>query len=173
MKTSLRLALGAGLVLSSLLTGCKSGAGTPSSHWNIDSVDDRIVKHFTGYRGGVDGTYLEFQRRKKDALNLTIRRHFLNNNPDNPFQPEDASRFEHEAPYGPLPNPVNWFSAESIFIGAALLAWTGTFIPLPLDSIIALASPDGAHQFGQTFTGDWRGETPRPPKVSTFRVKNR
>ncbi len=173
MKTSLRFVLGAGLVLSSLLASCRSGAGNPDSHWNIDSVDNRIVKQFTGYRGSIDGTYLEYQRQKKNDLNLTLKRHFLGVNPTNPFQTADSNLTSPNAPYGPLPDPVYWFGAESVFIGAATLAWTGTFLLLPLDSLFALGSEGGMGQFASTFAGNWTGKTPTPPKTSTFKVKNR
>ena len=164
MKTSLRLALGVGL-LASLATGCASGSGNSSSHWNIDSVDNRIVKHFTGYRGKLDGRYLDYQREKKQDITLTLRRHFLGNNPENPFQVEDKARTQPVGPYGPLPNPFAWFHLEAILFAP--------IAPIPLDSVLALTSEGGLAEFGATFTGNWSGEQQAPPPPSTFEVKNR
>ena len=170
---NLRLALVAGLLLGGLASGCRTTPGDPSSHWNIDSVDDRIVKHFTGYRGGVDGTYLEYQLAKKNHVGKTLRRHFLNDNEDNPFQGQNPGATSPRRPYGPLPNPVQWFHMESIFLGGAVLAWGGSFVLLPLDSLFALTSPGGAGEFGATWTGDWSPVTENPPRPSTFRVRRR
>ncbi len=167
-----RKALAASLVLGGLLSGCRTTAGDPSSHWNVDSVDNRIVKHFTGYRGAVDGSYLEFQLQKKNDLNKTLRRHFLNNNPDNPFQTPDPSANAPRRNYGPLPNPAQWFHLESILLGGVLGGW-GSAALLPLDSLLALTSPGGLGEFGRTFIGDWGSVTASPPSPSTFEVKNR
>ncbi|HED66990.1 MAG TPA: hypothetical protein ENJ09_15720 [Planctomycetes bacterium] len=173
MTKSLRFTLGAGLLLAGLLSGCRSGAGDPSSHWNIDSVDNRIVKHFTGYRGPMDGSYLEYQDQKKRDIGKTLRRHFLNDNPDNPFEVDDPDRYEARSPYGPLPDPVHWFNVESIFMGAIASGWSGTFVPIPLDSVLALFSEGGTGEFYDSMTGDWEPITNRPPSVSSFRVKHR
>ena len=164
MKTFFRFALGAGL-LASLLTGCRTSAGNPSSHWNIDSVDNRIAKHFTGYRGPIDGRYLDYQREKKKDISLTLRRHFLGNNPTNPFQVEDESRTRPDGPYGPLPNPFFWFHVETLIFAP--------IAPIPVDSLLALTSDGGVKEFGQTFTGMWSNEQISPPAPSSFEVKNR
>ncbi len=172
MKTTLRLALGAGLVCASLLTSCRTSAGDTESHWNIDSVDNRIVKRFTGYRGAVDGAYVDFQRQKKNDISKTLRRHFLNNNPDNPFQVSDSSADAPPRPHGPLPDPLHWFHMESIFVGGMVGGW-GSMVLLPFDSLVSLFTAEGRDQFVDSVTGDWDGDLGRPPRPSTFRVKNR
>jgi len=98
MKTLLRTAVGAAaLALAAGTSGCntsvlKTDSEVPDSHWNIDSLDARIVKQFTGYKGPVEGSYWGDHRRKLIASRrLTLRRHFLNNNPYNPFEPEDPN----------------------------------------------------------------------------------
>lgn len=173
MTNPLRFALGTGLLFTGLLCGCRSGAGDPASHWNIDSVPGRITKHFTGYRGAVDGSYLDYQDQKKRDIGRTLRRHFLNDNPDNPFETADPERFDARAPYGPLPDPVHWFNVESIFMGAAAAGWSGAFVPIPLDSVLALFSDGGTGEFYDSMTGDWEPITNSPPSVKSFKVKHR
>ncbi len=157
--------------------GCRSAPGVPESHWNVDAVPQRITAHFTGYRGELDGSYREFQWRKKQDINLTLRRHFLNNNPENPLQVADPSLTAVRPPFGLLPNPVTYFHVESIVIGSFLLGWTGAFLPLPIDSLIATLSPGGLSEFGSgisdTFTGDWHGELGEPVPPSKFKVRHR
>lgn len=99
MKTLLRTAVGAAaLALAAATSGCnatpllQTDPQVQGSHWNIDSLDTRVVKQFTGYKGAVDGKYWsEYRRKQIAARRLTLRRHFLNNNPYNPFEPEDPS----------------------------------------------------------------------------------
>jgi hypothetical protein len=176
MKIPLRTALSLS-VLVCAAAGCKTMAGTPESHWNIDSVPNRITTHFTGYRGPIDGNYREFQWRKKKSIDLTMRRHFLNNNPENPLEVADPSRTEVRPPFGILPDPVHYFHVESIVIGGALLAATGTFLPIPVDSLIATFTPGGTREFSDgisdTFSGDWEGELDKPAPPSKFKVRRR
>lgn len=159
---SLALALGLGLAS----TSCRSAAGDPSSHWNADSVGPRITKHLTGYRRDVHGSYLVYQAKKKRDVNLTLRRHFLNDNPTNPFQVHDPDLYAPLAPHSPFRDPLGWFGFDGIAMGFVTLGWSGTYLPLPLDSLIALGSPGGWSQF-------WGSGGLTPPKPSTFEVKNR
>jgi hypothetical protein len=174
MKSSHRLGLGLGLVVATLLaSGCKSASGDPNSHWNVDSVDQRVVKAFTGYRGAIDGSYLDYQYEQKQKAHLTLRRHFLNSNPYNPFQPDDPSLTQPRRPFGPLPDPFSWFGAETVVWGLVALGWSGSFVPAPVDSLLVLATPEGRSEFWRSMKGDWDPDFPRPPRPSTFRVKNR
>ncbi len=173
--------LRAALFLAVLLSACKSGLPTPRSHWSpnhwtIDSVPSRMVKHLTGYRRDMDGSYIEYQWRKKKDINLTLRRHFANNNPDNPFLPDDPSRVQRRPPHSPLPDPINYFHAESIAFGLITLGWSGAFIPIPVDSLVATIAGGWGEFFGgfaDTFTGDTGEKAENPPGTSRFRVKNR
>ena len=176
MKTPFRNALCLPVLLCAA-AACRTMAGTPESHWNIDSVPNRMATHFTGYRGPIDGNYRDFQWRKKKSIDRTLRRHFLSNNPENPLQVAEPSRNEVRPPFGILPDPVHYFHVESIVIGGAIAAATGTFIPLPIDSLIATFSPGGPEEFrdgvSDTFSGDWRGERGKPPSPSKFKVRRR
>ena len=165
---SLRAAL---LVALPLLASCKTGTSTNGEHWAVDSVPSRMVKHFTGYRSDIDGRYVDFQYQKKEHINVTLRRHFLNNSPDDPFEPNDASQTERRPAHSPAPDPLAYFHAESIFIGFGLLGLTGAFIPVPVDSLIATFLPGGGSEFARGFEGGGSAKT--PPSVGSFRVKNR
>jgi outer membrane biogenesis lipoprotein LolB len=76
-----KLLAGLGSVL--LLAACQASPGQESNHWNIESLAPRTAKAFLGYRRDLDGTYREFQWRQKQDINLTLRRHFLNDSPTN------------------------------------------------------------------------------------------
>ncbi len=177
MKSPFCRSFGPALVLAALAAaGCRSAPGDPNSHWNVDAVPQRVTKHFTGYRGPLDGSYVDYQMRKKMEIDLTLRRHFLNHNPLNPFQVEDPSVTQRRPPFGILPDPLHYFHLEAIAWGTVLLVWTGTFIPIPVDSLIATFTADGWEEFGDsfsdTFTGD-EDERVKPPPPRKFKVKNR
>lgn len=165
---TLRAAL---LLALSLLVACKTGASTNGEHWVVDSVPARMVKHFTGFRTDTAGRYVDYQYQKKKHINLTLRRHFLLNSPDDPFEASDPSQTNRRRAHSPAPDPLYYFHAESMFIGAALLGITGAFIPVPVDSVIASFLPGGGSEFVRGFTGGGSAKT--PPTVGNFRVKNR
>jgi hypothetical protein len=168
------------LAVPLFLLGCRSGhhGSYFGEHWGVGSVGQRISKHFTGYRPDVDESYIDYQYGKKKDINLTLRRHFANNNPDNPFQAEDPSRVQQRPPHSLLPDPVYYLHVESLAFGLVTLGWSGAFIPIPVDSLIATTTTgagwaelwDGV---ANTFTGDTGSELASPPGTSKFKVKNR
>jgi len=159
------------LIALPLFAACKTGSSYNGEHWAVDSVPQRVVKHFTGYRSDLDGRYVDFQYGKKEHINSTLRRHFLNNSPDNPFEPNDPSQTKRRPAHSPAPDPLYYFHAESIFLGFGLLGLTGAFIPIPLDSVIASFAPGGGSEFARGFEGGDSAKS--PPSVGKFRVKNR
>ena len=97
MKTS-HLAAAAALALTSLLT---TGCTTPSmerNHWEFDSVGPRVTHQFLGYQASEDGRYWERLRYDASGVGLTLRRHFLNDDPTNPMQPRSGKRTERPQP---------------------------------------------------------------------------
>jgi len=164
-------------LLGLALVSCQSGLPTATeqwntNHWSADSVPQRMVQHFTGYRRDLDGKYIDFQYRKKKDINLTLRRAFLGNSADNPFEPYDASLSERRPPHSLAPDPLYYFHAEGIVIGCVMLGITGGFIPIPVDSLIATFGPGGWTEFKQGFTEGADAEPESPPQPSKFRVKN-
>ncbi|MCA9001978.1 MAG: hypothetical protein KDB61_08650 [Planctomycetes bacterium] len=150
-----RLILAASLALGS--TSCymtKSGydftaAGqNVDSHWTVQSTFPRMGRFFLGYDSQRDGTYKDFAYARKQSVELTLRRHFLNHNPDNPNHAEVASRFEPRPNNSILPNPLRYFHVESVLLGAALTPVTGgVLIPIPLDSLIGTFEVGGVAEF--------------------------
>jgi len=174
MKTLFRNLASATLVASVVLsTGCTTAPNDTRSSWNIDSVDDRIVKAFTGYRGPIDGSYVDYQAEQKRDISQTLTRHFLNHNGENPLQAYSPRAVEEHRPHSILPNPVSWFHAESIFFGGILTMTSGAFIPIPVDSLLALGSSQGRSEFveGVRFW-DRKSGHELPPSPETFQVKN-
>ena len=134
-----------------------TGAGQNiDSHWRHDSVAPRIGRFFLGYDSQRDGTYKDFQHDRKQSIELTLRRHLLNHNPDNPNHAEVASRFEPRPNHSVWPNPLRYFHVESLVIGAALLPITGgVLFPIPLDSLLGTFEEGGvAEFFGQSLSTD-------------------
>jgi hypothetical protein len=121
-----------------LLPACTSTQTSTTDHWNVDSIGPRVGRAFLGYDREKDGdSYLDFQWRRKVDASLTVRRHFFNQNPENPFQPEVKNY--------PRPRPENSLLPEP---------WTYFDFTL-LDGPIATFSPGGFDEFwagvGTTF----------------------
>jgi hypothetical protein len=171
------LTVATGLAALALAAGCRTAPNAENSHWNIQSLQPRITRQIFGYRRDLDGSFREQQWQAKQDINLTLRRHFLNNNPENPFGPEDPSYGAPRPPHSLAPNPLAYMHLESLAFGAMFLVAYGTFIPIPFGSVIASLTPGGPSEFAEgftnTFSGSWRGNVERPPPVSEFRVRNR
>lgn len=140
----------------SLAASCASSGQYTDSHWSQHSVTPRISRFFLGYDAEDDGSYRDFQWRRKQDINLFLRRYFLNHNPNNPHQPPvkvAAKRPNHSL----LPNPIRYIHLEGVLLGAAV------GFPFPLDSILGTLEPGGIKEFG-----DGVGETFSPlGKVTT------
>jgi hypothetical protein len=79
---------------------CTSNHPASHNHWSLHSVGPRMSRAFLGYDSDRDGnSYLDFQWERKQDVNRTLRRHFLNDNPENPFR--------SGPPEEPAPRPVN------------------------------------------------------------------
>lgn len=173
--SSRRLALLALLPLAAtpFLGACQTGQPIESGHhWTVESLPDRMMKHFTGYRAEKDGSFRDFQYRKKKDINVTLRRHFANSSADNPFEANDASQTKRRPPHSLAPDPLYYFHAESVFMGLASLGLNGSFVPVPVESLLATVF-GGWSEFGRGFTQGADGNATNPPGVSKFRVKNR
>lgn len=171
MKLKL-LALFAG---SALLTACASNEPA-ENHWNLQTLGPRMSKHFLGYRADIDGDYRTHQWKQKKDINLTLRRHFLNNNPENPFQAPDPNRLER-GPHSILPDPLYYFHLEAIVMGAITYGAFGFPIPIPVGSVIASFQDGGGSEFvqglGAPFSGSYSGPIGEPDSPKKFKVRNR
>ncbi len=171
MKLSVRTIALIALALP-LFASCKSTGG--GQHWKVDSLAPRMVHHVMGYDVDRGESYTSFSKRNRQHINLTIRRHLLNENPNNPFV-YDESWFPwilDEQNLSPLPNPVFYFHLESLVTAAAFYGNGGPFAIFPL-SVLALFEEEGRAEFlsGLPFVDAQRARTePRP--TSEFRVKN-
>jgi hypothetical protein len=149
----------AGAALLAIGTGCQAGAPYIDDHWNFKSVPPRMARHILGYDAGRDGEYRDFQWQRKKDINLTLRRHILNDNPENPFQEYDPSLYEGRPVHSILPNPVMYIHLEGLFVGWALTAvGSGAFIPIPIDSLIGTFEPGGGEEFMRGIDASFSGE---------------
>ncbi len=129
-----------------MAVSCRSNGQTLNDHWSQRSVAPRVSRFFLGYDAERDGDYRDFQWKRKQDINLTIRRHLLNHNPDNPHQPPDEGRYQPRPPHSILPNPINYIHVEGLLLGFALMG-AGGFFPLPIDSILGTLEPGGTEEF--------------------------
>lgn len=167
------------LALAAAAAGLGSCASEPQAydnHWNIGSLGPRLAYHGLSYNPVLADSYRDHQWQEKQDINLTLRRHFLNNNPENPFQPEDTSLNDPRPPHSVLPDPIGYFHLESIFFGVGFLALTGAFIPIPVGSVLGTLEEGGGEEFSegirQTASGNFRGTLADPAEPGEFRVRS-
>ena len=141
------LLLGAATLLG--FASCQSQAAHEHDHWTGYSVGPSLSRAFLSYDPEKDGLYRDFAWRKKKDIEMTLRRHFFNHNPDNPFEPYDPSVYDPRPPNSLLPAPYRYIHLEGLVLGAATLALSDTFYPLPLDSIIGTFEDGGSEEFMQ------------------------
>jgi len=139
--------LGIGAALLAGLTGCASQAQHARDHWTANSVGPSLSRHFLGYDAESDGNYTDFQWRKKKSIELTLRRHLFNENPDNPFEPYDPDVYAPRPVHSLLPAPQRYIHIEGLVFGAIAMSGGGAFIPVPIDSLIGTAEEGGAEEF--------------------------
>lgn len=148
-----RLLLGA--VFLALAASCQTQGSKAHDHWTEDSVGSSMARAFLTYDSETDGPYREFQWRKKQSINLTVRRHLFNHNPDNPFQAEDPTYYDGRPTHSLLPRFWDYIHVEGVALGAIAFGAGGVFVPIPVDSIMGTFDKGGDQEFmegiGQTF----------------------
>jgi hypothetical protein len=136
-----------------------------------------MAKAGLGYDAERDGSYRAFQWRQKRDINLTLRRHFLNSNPANPFQVDDPDYVGQRPLHSVLPNPIDYFHLESLTTGVGLLAWSGAFLPIPIGSVLGTIEKGGWKEFKDgirtTIDGNYRARLDQPPAPEEFRIRSK
>lgn len=143
----IHLCLGAAVLFG--LGACESQAAYQHDHWTGYSVGPSMSRALLSYNPEKDGHYIDFQWRKKKDIEMTLRRHFFNHNPDNPFEYYDPSVYAPRPNQSLLPAPWTYIHVEGLVFGAATLALSPVFYPIPVDSIIG--SFDDADRGGSEF----------------------
>jgi hypothetical protein len=72
------------LALGSTLVGCRSQP-TTYPHWSNRSIAPRISRQFLGFDATQDGDYGPYLEHDLEDMGMTLRRHLLGDNPDNPL----------------------------------------------------------------------------------------
>ena len=137
----------AGLAGLGLLGACQSQGQYVNKHWSERSVGTSMARHFLSYNPAFDGNYRDFAWKKKQAINKTVRRHFFNNNPDNPFQPAPPKGGDPRPVHSLVPHAESYIHYEGLVMGAIMVGAGGAFFPLPIDSIIGSFEPGGGEEF--------------------------
>lgn len=144
-----------GLVLCvaslALSAGCASTKGSDmyDNHWTERSIGPRLGRAFLSYDRERDGMYRDFQWRQKQDINLTIRRHIFNHNPQNPFEPDEPNMYAQRPPNSILPRPWEYIGFEGLAWGGILYGATGLFLPIPVGSILGTLEEGGGDEFEQ------------------------
>ena len=141
---------------------CRSQAAYEHDHWTGYSVGPSLSRNILGYSAEQDGDYKDFAWRRKKNIELTLRRHFFNNNPDNPFEPYDPDVNAPRPNHSLVPEFYRYIHVEGIAIGAATLAFSPVLYPIPVDSIIATFEEGGKEEFVAGMS-----ETMRPVRQAT------
>ena len=148
---------------------------TRYNHWNFSGLTPRIAYHVLSYdtNGGVP--YYQHVNDQRSSINLTVRRHLIGDNPENPFRRRNAW-IPNQGHFSPLPNPLNFFHLSSVAFGSALLGAGGGFILFPIEVIPVMLEDGGPSELWagihETFTGKNTLER-GPAPVSEFKVRNR
>jgi hypothetical protein len=144
------------------LTGCSSQAEHVHDHWSPYYVQPSLSRAFLSYDPEMDGSYREFQWRKKKSINLTFRRYFFNENPDNPFEAQDPTWYEPRPNHSIVPHPWDYIHVEGVVLGLVAFTPGAVFVPIPVDSIIGTFDTGGDQEFMNGID-----ETTRPLGVVT------
>jgi hypothetical protein len=128
--------------LALLAVGCSSTGQDINDHWNARSYPPRAARFLLGYDASRDGNYMDFQWERKQDINLTLRRYFLHQNPDNPNHPDWPGRFAPRPRHSPFPNPIPYVHFEGVLLGLGALGAGGSWVALPIDSLIATLDDD-------------------------------
>jgi hypothetical protein len=144
------------------LAGCESQAAHVHDHWSPYYVQPSLSRAFLSYDPEMDGNYREFQYKKKKSINLTLRRYFFNDNPDNPFQAPDPTWYEPRPNHSIVPRPWDYIHVEGLVLGLVPYTPGAVFVPIPVDSIIATFDTGGDQEFV-----DGIGMTLQPAAVIT------
>jgi len=140
-----------GTACLALASACQSQGPYVNKHWSNHSVGPSMARAFLSYNPEFDGNYRDFAWSKKAAINTTIRRHFFNHNPDNPFQTEDKSVYGPRPNNSLVPHPENYIHYEGLIFGAISLGFGNVFTPIPIDSVIGTFEPGGGDEFAAGF----------------------
>jgi hypothetical protein len=149
-------------------------ADTRYNHWRLEGLTPRVAYHFLRYDTNSGVPYYEHANQQRQDINLTIRRHLLNDNPYNPFQRKSAWH-PPQKQFSPLPDPIHFFHLSSVALGAAFLGGGGPFFVFPIEVIPVLFEDGGWEEMTSGVRSTLDGEPPSeptPPPVSEFRVKN-
>ncbi len=92
-----RMSLGALAAFVLLAQSCTTPA-YENNHWHINHVAPRVGYHFFGYRPSSDGPFFSKIGSDMGDVGVTLRRHFVGDNPDNPLLPHGTI-----PPYRPQP----------------------------------------------------------------------
>lgn len=143
--------LALGFTLATALAACNATPNTSAQdHWNARGVGPSLTRAFLGYEPERDGRYVDYQYANKKAINLTLSRHLLNHNPENPFQYEDKAFYAPRPPHSLLPRPWEYIHFEGLAWGGILAGATGgVFLPIPVDSVIGTMSEGGNEEFSE------------------------
>lgn len=166
LRTGLLLPLAA-LTAALLPSSCKSNDPLYDSHWNVGSLEHRAGYHLFGYDSYTGESIYEHSANSAKDIALTLRRHFLNDNPENPLQYRRG--WGADTVYNPTSAYADvWFLArDAVFVGYRGLVHA---VVVPID---LTAGPISAH-FGADYgsvVNLWGG-LGEPAAPGDFEVEN-
>lgn len=157
------------LALPLFLGACQANDPLYDSHWNVGSLGDRASYHLLGYDDSRGKTILEHEQEVAESLAISLRRHFLNDNPTNPAQMRRG--WGGDSPYDPtaLYADVYYIGREAVVTGVRT-ATTAVLLPIDL-TVGPLVAHAGIEWEGAQGFVDFDDD--EPPHPSDFEVRNR
>lgn len=171
-KRPLRVLIGAATLV--FFASCQT-SDPRYNHWNFSGLTPRIAYHLLSYDTEAGIPFYKHAMNQRSSINMTLRRHVLGDNPENPFRRQNAW-IPNQGHFSPLPNPINFFHLSSVAFGSVVLGAGGGFILFPIEVIPVMLEEGGPTELWagvrETFGGQTEIER-GPAPVSEFKVKNR
>lgn len=162
-----------GTALLALSASCYT-TDTRYNHWRLEGLTPRVAYHLLSYDTNSGIPYRRHANQQREDINLTLRRHLLNNNPLNPSQRKNAWQPPHRA-FSPLPNPIHFFHLSSVAFAGAMVGAGGPFFLFPLEVVPVMFEDGGPEEMWGGVRATFRGERYEdlPPEPKDFKVENR
>lgn len=140
-----------------LLGGCASPSPDYYNHWNPGSVGPRMSYHLTGYRADRDGSFSNFTSKQTRDAAWTFRRHFLNDNPTNPWQQMSAENPDWPYTIWPVMSHFVTIARETLVPIAGAF---GAMVVQPVQVILSTTGDAFDIEYDATSVRDESGLTP-------------
>ncbi len=167
-----RLSVLFGTSLLALFAACHT-TDTRYNHWRLEGLTPRVAYHLLSYDTNSGIPYRRHASQQRSDIDMTLRRHLLNDNPLNPSQRKNAWQPPQKV-FSPLPDPIHFFHLSSVAFAGAMVGAGGSFFLFPIEVIPVLFEEGGPEEMWGGISATFRGERYEklPPTPEDFEVEN-